>query len=54
MAIQMGVTIIIGAYIGKRLDTYYATERPYFTLALALFAVFAAMYLTIKDLLKEN
>ena len=50
MAIQMGIIILIGAFIGKKLDAYFQTERPYLTSLFALIAIFAALYLSLKDL----
>lgn len=50
MAFQMGAIILIGAYAGQRLDAYYHTSKPYFTVGLSLLAIFAALYLTLKDL----
>lgn len=52
MAIQMGVIILIGALIGRKLDEYYQTQRPYLSVVFALLAIFAALYLTLKDLFK--
>ncbi len=54
MAIQMGVIILIGAFIGKKLDVYFQTERPYLTSLFALIAIFAALYLSLKDLFANN
>jgi F0F1-type ATP synthase assembly protein I len=50
MAVQMGVTIGGGVWLGKWLDQRMATSKPWFTLALALFAVLIAMYNVIRDL----
>ncbi|MEL6659642.1 MAG: AtpZ/AtpI family protein [Bacteroidota bacterium] len=50
MAIQMGVIILLGVYVGKWLDEYFQTA-PYLTVALALFSIFAALYTSLKDLL---
>ena len=52
MAIQMGVTVLIGALIGKQIDAYVGTEKPYFTIVMALIAIIAALYLTLKDLIQ--
>jgi hypothetical protein len=51
MAIQMGVVILIGTYAGKQLDAYFETEKPFWTVGLALFSIFAALYLSLKDIL---
>ena len=53
MAIQMGLTVLIGAFIGKKIDAYFATDKPYFTILLALIAVVAAIYLVLKDLIRD-
>ena len=54
MAIQMGVIILIGTFAGKKLDAYFQTERPYLTVLLALLSIFAALYITLKDIIKGN
>ncbi len=54
MAIQMGVVILIGTFAGQKLDTYFQTERPYLTVLMALLSIFAALYLTLKDILVQN
>ena len=54
MALQMGVTIAIGAWGGMKLDEYFSlTKPPVFTLILSLMAVIGSMYFVIKDLLKK-
>ncbi len=50
MAIQMGVIILIGTYAGMWLDEKMQTETPWFTVGLALFSIFAALYVSLKDL----
>ncbi|MCB0636274.1 MAG: AtpZ/AtpI family protein [Lewinella sp.] len=50
MAIQMGIIILIGVFGGKKLDAYLETD-PIFTVILALISIFAALYVTLKDLL---
>jgi len=54
MAIQMGVIILIGTFAGQKLDARLQTERPYLTVLLALLSIFAALYLTLKDILFQN
>ena len=53
MAIQMAITIGIGTFIGKKLDAHYQLEKPYLTILCALVAVVAAMYLVLKDLIRQ-
>lgn len=50
MAIQMGVIILAGTYLGTWLDERFQTKTPWFTVGLALFSIFAALYVTLKDL----
>ncbi|MEZ4990443.1 MAG: AtpZ/AtpI family protein [Saprospiraceae bacterium] len=50
MAIQMGVIILVGTYLGTWLDERFQTKTPWFTVGLALFSIFAALYVTLKDL----
>ena len=54
MAFQMGIIILIGTFIGKKLDAYFQTERPYLTIFLALLSIFTALYVTLKDLIKKD
>ena len=51
IAIQMAITIALAAWGGKKLDQYYQTSKPYFTLILSLFGIVAALYLILKDFL---
>lgn len=50
MAFQMGIIILIGALLGRKLDTYFQSPKPWFTVALSLLAIFTALYATLKDL----
>lgn len=54
MAFQMGIIILVGTLIGKKLDAYFQTERPYLTVVLALLSISAALYITLKDLFTGN
>lgn len=54
MATQMGVIILLGTVAGKKLDAYFQLERPLLTIFLALFSIAAALYLSLKDLLKND
>jgi len=53
MAFQMGIIILIGTFIGQWLDTYFELERPYLTVVCALFSIFAALYIVLKDLFRS-
>lgn len=54
MAFQMGITIAVGVLLGKYLDRYFQTDRPYFSMLCAIIFTAAAVYLAIKDFLKEK
>jgi F0F1-type ATP synthase assembly protein I len=54
MAAQMGVTIFVGAYIGKLLDQKYPLEKKWFTISLTLISLLLAIYNVIQQLNKVN
>ncbi len=51
---QMGATIFLCAYAGKKLDEHYELEKQWFTMGLVLFGVAASIYLVIKQLNRIN
>ena len=54
MAFQMGATIFVGILLGQFLDRRMQTSRPYFTTLFAIVFTGAAVYLAIKDFLKND
>lgn len=48
----MLVVIVIGVWGGLKLDEYFNCENQTFTIVCSLVAVFAAIYLAIKDFIK--
>lgn len=54
IAAQMGITIYLCAFLGKKLDIKYPNEKNYFTIFLTIFGVFASMAIIIKQLNKIN
>jgi hypothetical protein len=52
MAFQMIGVIVTLTLIGRFLDHYFDSSFPIFTLILVIFSVFAALFLTIRDLIK--
>ncbi len=54
IAFQMGATIFLCAYAGKKLDTYYQLEKQWFTMSFVIFGVTASIYLVIKQLDRIN
>lgn len=54
LGIQMGVIIGLSAWGGVKLDEHFKTKHPYFTIVLSLFGVAAALYVVIKDVIKQS
>ena len=54
MAVQMGVTIGLGAWGGSVLDAKYQTEKPLWTIGLSLLGVFISLYLLIQQLSDDS
>ena len=51
---QMGITIFLGAYFGKKLDAYYQNSTKTFTIILTLVALLIALYSVVTQLKKIN
>ncbi len=49
MAFQMGAIILLGTLAGRKLDDLLGTD-PYLMVVMALLSIFAALYLSLKDL----
>lgn len=54
MAFQMGILLATGAFVGRKLDHYFQTSRPYLTALSVVVFLLAAFYLTFKDLLRKE
>ena len=54
MAFQMGIIILLGALLGRKLDAYFQSPKPWFTLVFSLVAVAAALYISLKDFLSSG
>nr|WP_282100243.1 AtpZ/AtpI family protein [Aquimarina sp. MMG016] len=54
IAFQMGATIFLCAYVGKKLDAYYELEKQWFTMGFVIFGVAASLYLVLKQLDRIN
>ena len=50
MALEMGLLIFAGAWLGRKLDQWLALEKPIFTLILTLLFTVGAIYRVIKSL----
>jgi len=51
MAIQMGLTIALGAWGGSKLDEKFKTSSHPFTIILSLLAIGVSLYLIIRDVI---
>lgn len=54
IAIQMGVTIGIGAFVGVKLDENFPNNYSTYTIIFSLLGVFIALYAVIKQLQNMN
>lgn len=54
IGIQMGITIFLGAYLGKLLDEKYPSNKKWFTIAFTLLAVGFALYNVLRQVNKIN
>lgn len=52
VGIEMLVVILVGVFGGIKLDEVFENENQVFTIVCSLVAVFAAIYLAIKDFIK--
>jgi len=52
LGFQMAVTIGLGAWGGMKLDEYFKTSSPIFTIILSLIGIAAGLYLVLKDFIK--
>jgi len=51
---QMGVTIFLGAYLGRWLDEKYPSDKKWWTIGLTIFAVAVALYSVLKQVNRLN
>lgn len=54
MALQMGLVIGAGTYLGVWLDTQYPNDFSGFTVVCSLLAVFISLFLVIKQVQELN
>lgn len=54
IAIQMGATIFLGAYLGKWLDGKYPSDKNWYTIGLTLLAVGVSLYNVLRQVNKMN
>ncbi len=53
IAFQMVFIILVGVYIGVKLDEWLTNGLPVFTLIFSLLSVSLAIYYVIKDLIRK-
>lgn len=49
IGLQMGLTIYLAAYFGKKLDTMYPNERNWYTVGLTMLGVVVAMISIVRQ-----
>ena len=54
MGLQMGAIMLLGAYGGMQIDKHFEIKNNIFTAILTIIAVVLAVYITIKDLIKNK
>lgn len=54
IAIQMLAIILIGVFLGIKIDEWLAWKFPVFTTTFSILSVFLAIYYVIRDLLKKR
>ncbi|WP_372744937.1 AtpZ/AtpI family protein [Lutibacter sp.] len=54
VAFQMGLTIYLGVYFGKKLDIHYQNTNKLFTIILTLVSLVIAIYSVIAQLKSIN
>ena len=50
VGLQMGISIYLGAYFGKKMDARYQFEKPVFTIGFILIAFLFSMYSLLQKL----
>lgn len=54
VGLQMGITIYLAAYFGKKIDAHYNFEKNYITLILILFGFIGSLISLMAQLKKIN
>ena len=53
IAFQLIIIILVGVFVGHKLDEWLNTKKPIFLLVTSVIAVFIALYVTFRDLIKK-
>jgi F0F1-type ATP synthase assembly protein I len=51
---QLLIIILAGVFIGHKLDVWLHSKKPIFLLITSVIAVFLALYITLRDLIKKK
>lgn len=54
VGMQMGITIYLAAYFGKKIDAHYGFQKNYVTLILILFGFIGTLFSLMVQLKKIN
>jgi ATP synthase protein I len=54
LTVQMGVIIGLSTWGGMKLDEHFKTKDPYYTIVLSLVGIGAALYVVLKDVMKQS
>lgn len=54
MGFQMVATILVCAWLGRYLDEYFKTEKPYWMLALMLFGIISSITVFLRSIKRIN
>ena len=54
MAFQLIAGIVLGYWLGKKLDEWMGNKSPWFTIGLSLFFTIGSLVLIIRDLMREG
>ncbi len=54
IAIQMGVTVFLGAYLGKYLDMKYSFSKKWFTMLFTILSIGISIYFLLRQLKRIN
>jgi F0F1-type ATP synthase assembly protein I len=54
LTFQMGVIIGLSAWGGMKLDEHFKTKDPYFTIVLSLIGIGIALYVVLRDVVKNS
>jgi len=54
VGLQMGITIYLAAYVGKKIDAHYDFEKNYATLTLVIVGFLASLWSLLAQLKKIN